>query len=403
MVRLLCVVCVWVAGMLASTHVHAAEPADLRGVKVFPKERCVIQVGNDVLDPKQFNIPYVVQRVNGDWLWVGDNKKGWVHRNEVLTLDEAPTYYTAVINRQDTRKAWAYGMRALARAERGELDTALSDYEERVRLEPNKVAYNNRGNAWNAKREFDKALADYNQALLLDPNSAGTYGNRGNAWYRLKEYEKAIADYDEAIRLDPARSIIYRNRGNAWYRRKEFDKALADFDKAVRLDTNDAAAYVCRGNAWSAKKQYDTAIADFDHAIHLGAKSGSVYGDRGNAWYAKKEFDKALADYRQAIQLDPKLAYPYNNIAWLNATATDEKYRDGKQAVELATKACELCSWTNSYRIGTLAAAYAETGDFDNAIKFQTKAIELNPADTAFVKGAQARTLLYLDRKPYRE
>ena len=80
----------------------------------------------------------------------------------------------------------------------------------------------------------------------------------------------------------------------------------------------------------------------------------------------------------------------------------DAKFRDGKKALESATKACELSEWKDSYHVDTLAAAYAEAGDFDAAVKWQTKATALyEPGEDQ--KNAQWRLKLYQEKKPYRE
>ena len=84
------------------------------------------------------------------------------------------------------------------------------------------------------------------------------------------------------------------------------------------------------------------------------------------------------------------------------ATCVDAKYRDGKKAVESATTACELSQWKNAYHVDTIAAACAEAGDFEAAVKWQTKANALYAAGEEREK-AQARLKLYQEKKPYRE
>ena len=273
----------------------AADPAlDLKGVKVLPKWGAVVTVGNETIDVRA--TPWVVQEVKGEWLWVGDHRKGWVRRSQVVTLDEAPAYYTQLIN-DNQHKAWAYYYRAAAWLGKGDLDKALVDSGKELWLNPTEGTYNNRGEIWRTKRDFDKAIADFNQAIRLDPKHPYSYNNRGVAWEGKKDYDNALADYNEAIRRDP------------------------------------------------------------------------TYGE------------------------------PLNNAAWLRATCADGQFRDGKKAVELATKACVLGDWAIADNLDTLAAAYAEAGDFDAAVKYESKAIDLNPSEP----GLKDRLVRFKNHQPYRE
>ena len=102
------------------------------------------------------------------------------------------------------------------------------------------------------------------------------------------------------------------------------------------------------------------------------------------------------------IRIDPNFSRAYNNLAWLLATCPDAKFRDGKRAVELATKACELTKWKVALDIGTLAAAHAEAGDFEAAVQWQTKANGLYGAGKDREKG-EARLKLYQQKKRYQQ
>jgi serine/threonine protein kinase len=302
----------------------------------------------------------------------------------------------------DPKGASAYNESGSAWRAKGKLDKALADFDEAVRLDPKYAnAYINRGSAWKAKGELDKALADFGEAIRLDPKYANAYNNRGAAWQAKGDLDRALADFGEAIRLDPKYANAYNNRGSAWQAKGELDKALADFDEAIRLDPKYANAYINRGSVWRPKGDLDRALADFGEAIRLDPKYANAYNNRGAAWQAKGDLDRALADFGEAIRLDPKYANAYNMLAWLLASCPDAKYRDGKRAVELATKACELSAWKNDDYLDTLAAAHAEAGEFDAAVRRQEEAISLAKTD---MKDRYRPSLkLYQQKKPRRD
>jgi tetratricopeptide (TPR) repeat protein len=285
---------------------------------------------------------------------------------------------------------------------KGELDKAIADYTEAIRLDPqDAAAFHNRGLAWSNKQEHDQAIADFNEAIRLDPQLASAYGIRGTIWSKKGEHDKAIADFNEAIRLDPRLASAHNNRGITWSKQGEHDKAIADFNEAIELDPKNASAFHNRGNAWSNKQQHDQAIADYTAAIRLDPKDAAAYSNRGIEWGSKGEYDKAIADFNAAIQLDPQLSAFRNRRAWLESTCPDAKYRDGKKAVEDATRVCELDGWDHWNHVDTLAAAYAEAGDFPNAVKWEEKAIELTPEKEKAKR--RSRLDLYKAGKPYRQ
>jgi HEAT repeat protein len=121
----------------------------------------------------------------------------------------------------------------------------------------------------------------------------------------------------------------------------------------------------------------------------------------------KIDFDKAQKSYEDAIQRQPTNANAHRNLAWLLASCPDSKWRNGKSAVEHATKACKLTGWKTPSCLSALAAANAETGDFESAVRNQQKSLEIslstNGEQDPDVPLARARLELYQVHKPFRE
>jgi tetratricopeptide (TPR) repeat protein len=284
------------------------------------------------------------------------------------------------------------------------LKDAFSYFDDRVRANgQDAFALACRGRAWKEQGKFENALEDLNEAIRLDPNRARYFSNRGLVYDRLDEFERAIADYNEALRRDTTDAQTYCNRGRAYRATKDDDRAIKDYNQAVQLDPQLADAYFHRGNVYKARKEYPQAVRDYGEAIRLEPGWSDPYFNRGNVHRANKEYAQAVSDYKEVIRLDPEDADAFSNLAWLLATSPDPKVRDGKKAIEYATKACDLTSWKAAYFLSTLAAACAENGEFEQAIRWQKRALESAQYEKNEGKEARQRLALFEDHRPYRE
>jgi tetratricopeptide (TPR) repeat protein len=256
---------------------------------------------------------------------------------------------------------------------------------------------------WVDKADFvpmHDASGFFDRRVQANPNDFFALYMRGVSWLNNDEPDKAIKDFDECVRLDPTASGAFNHRGIAWRKKKDYEKAIADYSEAIRLNPGFVLAYYNRGAARNHMQHYDTAIADCNEAIRLDPKLPLAYANRGYAWNQKKDYGKAIADFSETIRLDPNNLYAYNSRAWLWATCPEAKFRSGEKAVESAKKALILDP-KGADQMATLAAAYAEFGDFAEAVRWQEKALE----DPQFKNNAdyRRRLELYRDKKPYRQ
>jgi formylglycine-generating enzyme required for sulfatase activity/Flp pilus assembly protein TadD len=203
---------------------------------------------------------------------------------------------------------------------------------------------------------------------------------------------------------EPVSAEDYVNRGETKIDAGNYDAAIADFTKAIELDTKNFRAYDDRGIARYSKGDYDGAISDYTKAIELNPKVSSVYDNRGSTREQKGDHDGAFADFSKAVEVDPADGGAQNNLGWFLATTSKDSLRNGSNAVEHALKACELTKWEAPYYIDTLAAAYGEVGNFDEAVKWENKALSFTEfAKSAEAEGARQRLQLYQLRKPFHQ
>lgn len=213
--------------------------------------------------------------------------------------------------------------------------------------------------------------------------------------------DEALAYFNERIAERPEEPTYWVNRGRVWEEKKDFDKAIADYNQAAKLSPDNSAIHVNIGTALQKKGDHLAAIKHYDRVLQADSSDPVVYYNRGRALQYTGSFAAAAHDYDEVIRIDPNFLPGLNNAAWLAATCPDEKFRNGKRAVEIAQQAAAMTNGTVWEVLDTLAAAQAESGDFAAAVATSEQALQLG-ADAAIHAGVRDRMLLYQAGKPYR-
>ena len=320
--------------------------------------------------------------------------------------DKAISSFTAALQADpDKNVAFAiYFRRACAYSDKGQLDKALSDWTAAIQLNSkNATTYYNCGNDHARTGNTDKAIADYTTAIQLNPKYVSAYLNRGVEYSNKREYKLAFRDATMAIQLDPKHASAYHDRGAYYAETGDFDEAIADFNEAIRLDPRSATTFYGRATVYEDIEKIDKAMADFDRVVRIAPKDADDYAVRGSAYFKKGNYKEAAFAFQKALQLFPNNDFALGRFAWFRATCPDASLRDGKEAIRMSMRACELSKWKEPYRIEALAAAYAETGDFDKAVKFQTQAINMKSEYGPVLKEDRELLAFYRDHKPWRK
>jgi tetratricopeptide (TPR) repeat protein len=366
----------------------------------------------------------MAQTYNGEWFSIPINTAlAQLSRANIniadLKIDKTPPPN----NREriaNPKNAGDFYLRATILNQRGDVQSAIKDYTQAIKLDQNFIeAYSSRGIAFlksaslnqgdsrkaiadfseviqrpsgdlrvhalinraNARfllKDRKGAIEDYTQAILNNPRSATAYYNRGNTRRESGDRQGAIDDYTQAVRVDPRHAGAYNNRGLLRSELGDPQGAINDYTQAIRVDPKYAGAYNNRGLLRSESGDRPGAIADFTQAIRVapGYAAAVAYNNRGLLRSESGDRPGAIDDFTQAIRLNPEYADAYYHRGL-------DRHRSGDRpgAMEDYTQAIRLNpEYAEAYNNrGSLRSESGESGDRQNAIKDYTQAIRLNP------------------------
>jgi tetratricopeptide (TPR) repeat protein len=259
-----------------------------------------------------------------------------------------------------------------------------------------------RGLSYERKREWDKAIADFSTAIWREPHSRLALAERGISCNRKGEPERALRDFEVMMRFNPDDALAHALRADTLEITGQPDAALEEAATAIQLDRKLALAHDVRGRAWLRKKDEEKAVREFEEAERVEPNHVREILASAYAFQRRRDYNPALAEFRETAERFPRSANPQNALAWFLATCPEPRVRNGREAITRATLACELTQWKNPGYLDTLAAAYAESGEFDQAMKFINEAVAKLAENSQDRKEIEEHVACFRQRKPWR-
>ncbi len=328
--------------------------------------------------------------------------------------------------------------RAMILARAGEYEQMIGDLEELVEIAPkNPELLSQVGQLYAASKKPEKALEKFSAALNVDPKNWRILVARGETYLSLKKETEAFQDFESALAAKPGEYDLLVVVGAHYAKLKKWDKAIDKISAALKLKPDSIDLLAELGGLYAGNKQLEKAVEMFDAALKLKPDSPEILAEYGNVYAVAKhwrqaieKYDAGLAvarneqqgpllrgrgdsylhlgkhaeaikDYERAMKIEPDEPWLLNNLAWVLATSPDAKLRDAKRSVELGTKACESTRYDEPSILSTLAAGYAELGDFEKAQKWASKAVKLGDDETRPELKKELDS--YKEKKPWRE
>jgi len=322
----------------------------------------------------------------------------------IVTLSDRFTHYRAVIVSAALLVVASFGTLTWRQA------ATYSDIETlwRTTLARNPecwMAHTNIGIVFLQQGKIDEAIAHYRLALQMQPDSWDAEYNLGTALVAKGQVDDAIFHCERAVGMRPTDPDAQVSLGNALFAKGRIDEAIAHYQKAITAQPDHFLARYSLGHALLEKGELEGAIQVCRIALLLRPSDADCQTTLAIALEEKGNPTEAIQHYQKAIELAPKSISTLTNLAWLLATSQDASLRNGAKAIELATQADRLVGGTNTLVLRTLAAAYAENGEFTNAIRTARSAMQLARmhGEDSLTTDLDQQIRLYQLGMPYRE
>jgi tetratricopeptide (TPR) repeat protein len=317
--------------------------------------------------------------------WAGHYNLAIVMANRGQTSEAIAEYTEALRVQPDDAEteqpmqcAAVHNNLALVLAGHGQIDDALAHIQEAIRIQPDFApAYYNLGLVQEKLGKLNEARAGYSKALRFRPDYAEAHYNLGLLLQRQGNVKEAMEHYTQAVIAKPDFAKAHINRGVLFAAQGKVEEAIQCYREALRVNPDMAEAHNNLGVILASQGQINEAARHFAEAVRINPIHADAYYNLGMTLANQGDIQGAIDKYREALRLKPHWVDALNSLAWILATNGNAKLRDGKAAVVLAEEACQRTGYGQPATLDTLAAAYAETGRFEDAIRIAQRAVDL--------------------------
>jgi len=267
----------------------------------------------------------------------------------------------------------------------------------------NSTAELNLGEALAEQDNIEKAAKQYKALFDIKPNPSEAHLNTGvffREGSKLDEYHSS-----KALHGKPDGDVAHSGINEILERKAEFSGAVRHYLEAIRIRPGYAKAYNNLGAIFAEQNKPEVAIVFLSKALQISPGYAGAHYNLAKILSNRNDPDKAIFHYKKALQLDPNMLQALYHLSWILSTHEAEKYRDGKEAVKLAQRLCKITQYRQPLALDALAAAYAETGKFKEAVFTAQKAhkMALIQGPGSLSQGLEQRLKLYQNKMPYRQ
>ena len=251
----------------------------------------------------------------------------------------------------------------------------------------------------------EEAIRHLRRVLEMDPAYIEGHYNLGTALLQNGELNEAIDHFQWELQIEPELADAHFNLGNAFLKQGRVDEAIGEYKKGLELQPRNLAACLNLSSALLREGQWDEAVASSEKALEIQPANSDAHNNLAVAMAKKGRTREAIFHWQKALEIQPDKVGSQVSLARVLATSPDDSIRDGVRAVNLAEQALKLSGGRSPAILQTLAAAYAETGQFARAVETARRALELTTVqgNTPLAEALQKEIALYQAGSPYHE